>query len=116
MQPVKIKISLLIQSARVFVICQVRISLTRILCTPRLSLELNGDRLIVLRFNETSTLVVHFMSSPRAREKRDRRDSSRYAREGQGRDENDNKGSNRRNYNIPPLPVPAARTAGLAQL
>ena len=31
--------------------------------------------LIVLGFNDTSTLVGHFVSSPREREKRDRRDS-----------------------------------------
>ena len=30
--------------------------------------------LIVLGFNDTSTLVGHFVSSPREREKRDRRD------------------------------------------
>ena len=34
-------------------------------------------RLIVLGFNDTSTLVGHFVSSPREREKRDRRDSRR---------------------------------------
>ena len=32
--------------------------------------------LIVLGFNDTSTLVGHFVSSPREREKRDRSDSS----------------------------------------
>ena len=31
--------------------------------------------MIVLGFNDTSTLVGHFVSSPREREKRDRRDS-----------------------------------------
>ena len=31
--------------------------------------------LIVLGFNDTSTLEGHFVSSPREREKRDRRDS-----------------------------------------
>ena len=31
--------------------------------------------LIVLGFNDTSTLVGHFVSPPREREKRDRRDS-----------------------------------------
>ena len=36
--------------------------------------ELNAH-LIVLGFNDTSTLVGHFVSSPREREKRDRRDS-----------------------------------------
>ena len=39
--------------------------------------------LIVLGFNDTSTLVDHFVSSPREREKRDRRDSRRDEREGQ---------------------------------
>ena len=41
--------------------------------------------LIVLGFNDTSTLVGHFVSSPREREKSDRRDSRRDEREGQGR-------------------------------
>ena len=35
-----------------------------------------GRILIQLGFNVTSTLVGHFVSSPREREKRDRRDSS----------------------------------------
>ena len=38
--------------------------------------------LIVLGFNDTSTLVGHFVSSPREKEKRD---SRRGEREGQGR-------------------------------
>ena len=42
---------------------------------------------IVLGFNDTSTLVGHFVSSPREREKSDRRDSRRDEREGQGRKE-----------------------------
>ena len=46
-----------------------------------------GIRLIVLGFNDTSTLVGHFVSSPRKREKSDRRDSRRDEREGQGRKE-----------------------------
>ena len=41
--------------------------------------------LIVLGFNDTSTLVGHFVSSPREREKRDRRDSRRGEKEVQGR-------------------------------
>ena len=45
---------------------------------------------IVLGFNDTSTLVGHFVSSPREREKRDRRDSRRDEREGQGRKRNRN--------------------------
>ena len=43
--------------------------------------------LIVLGFNDTSTLVGHFVSSPREREKRD---SRRNEREGQGRKRNRN--------------------------
>ena len=34
-------------------------------------------RVVGLGFNDTSTLVGHFVSSPREREKRDRRDSGR---------------------------------------
>ena len=49
-----------------------------------------NDWLIVLGFNDTSTLVGHFVSSPREREKRDRRDSRRDEREGQGRKRNRN--------------------------
>ena len=40
--------------------------------------------LIMLGFNDTSTLVGHFVSSPRERKKRDRRDSKGDEREGQG--------------------------------
>ena len=36
-----------------------------------------------------STLVGHFVSSPREREKRDRRDNRGDEREGQGRKENE---------------------------
>ena len=43
----------------------------------------------MLGFNDTSTLVGHFVSSPKEREKRDRRDS-RNEREGQGRKRNRN--------------------------
>ena len=46
--------------------------------------------LIVLGFNNTSTLVGHFVSSPREREKRDRRDRRRDEREEQGRQRNRN--------------------------
>ena len=41
--------------------------------------------LIVLGFNDMSTLVGHFVSSPREREKRDKRDSRGEEREGQER-------------------------------
>ena len=44
--------------------------------------------LIVLGFNVMSTLVGHFVLSPREREKRDRRDS-RDERDGTGRNENE---------------------------
>ena len=46
--------------------------------------------LIVFGFNDTSTLVSHFVSSPREREKRERRDSRRDEREEQGRKRNRN--------------------------
>ena len=49
-----------------------------------------GDWLIVLGFNDTSTLEGHFVSSPREREKRDRRESRGDEREGQGRKRNRN--------------------------
>ena len=50
----------------------------------------NPDQLIVLGFNDTSTLEGHFVSSPREREKRDRRESRGDEREGQGRKRNRN--------------------------
>ena len=46
--------------------------------------------LIVLGFNDRSTLVGHFVSSPRERETRDRRDSRRDERQEQGRKRNSN--------------------------
>ena len=48
-------------------------------------------RLIVLGFDDMSTLVGHFVSSPIEREKRDRRDSKGDVREGQGWKRNRNK-------------------------
>ena len=39
----------------------------------------------MLGFNDMSTLVGQFVSSPREREKRDRKDSTGYEREGQER-------------------------------
>ena len=44
----------------------------------------------MLGFNDTSTLVGHFVLSPREREKGDRRDSRRDERERQGRKRNRN--------------------------
>ena len=52
---------------------------------------------IVLGLNDMSTLVGHFVSSPREREKTDRRVSRGDKSEGQGRKRN------RRNRNIPLL-------------
>ena len=46
------------------------------------------EQLIVLGFNDTSTLVGHFVSSQRDREKRNRRDSRGDEKEGQGRKKN----------------------------
>ena len=46
--------------------------------------------IIVLGFNNTSTLVSHFVSSPREWEKRDRRDCRGDERGGQGRKRNRN--------------------------
>ena len=48
------------------------------------------QRLIVLGFNDASTLVGYFVSSARKREKRNRRDSSGDDRKGQGRQRNRN--------------------------
>ena len=44
----------------------------------------------MLGFNDMSTLEGHFVSSPREREKRDRRESRGDEREGQGRKRNRN--------------------------
>ena len=70
------------------------------------------DQLIVLGFNDTSNLASHFVSSPREREKRYRRDSRRDEREGQ---EETGTGVKVKKENIPPLPLPATRIAGLVQ-
>ena len=43
----------------------------------------------VLGFNDTSTIVAHFVLSPREREKRDRKDSRGDERKGQRRNENE---------------------------
>ena len=53
-------------------------------------IPVKGMHLIVLGFNDTSTLEGHFVSSPREREKRDRRESRGDEREGQGRKRNRN--------------------------
>ena len=64
--------------------------------------------MIVLGFHDTSTVVGHFVSSPREREKRYRRDSSGDEKEGQGRKRKMNESEeNRRNKNIPLYPYQA---------
>ena len=61
----------------------------------------------MLWFNDTSTLVGHFVLSPREREKRDR-----WHRRTGKKEEPEWKWRNRRNKNIPPQPLPATRIAG----
>ena len=56
------------------------------MCTvPHIFFTLFNGVLIVCLFNDMSTFVGHFVSSPREREKRDRR----HEREGYGRKENE---------------------------
>ena len=60
----------------------------------------------VLVFNDTSTLMSHFVSSPREREKRDKRDSRRHEREGQERKRNRNEREETEEIKkIPSLPL-----------
>ena len=57
------------------------------------TVHFNANRwlwLTVLEFNDMSTLVGHFVSSSREREKRDKRDSGGDEKEGQGRKRNRN--------------------------
>ena len=58
--------------------------------------------LIALGFNDTSTLVGHFVSSPREREKRDRRDSRGYESEEHGRKRNRNESEETEKIKTPP--------------
>ena len=102
----------------VFSIYSVTLKVTSKICSRRHSKFFSyfSVNLIVLGFNDMSTLEGHFVSSPREREKRDRRESRGDEREGQGDEEQEWKWRNRRNKNIPPLPLPTTRIAGLAQL
>ena len=70
----------------------------------------------MIEFNNPSTLMGHFVLSPREREKTDRRDSRRDEREGQGRKRNRNESEETEEIKTFPLPLPATRIAGLAQL
>ena len=56
----------------------------------------------MLGFNDRSTLVNHFVSSPREREKRDRRDSRRDEKEGHGRERNRNESEETEEINTCP--------------
>ena len=68
-------------------------------------------------FKDMSTLVGHFVSSPREREKYDRRDSRGDEREEQGRKRNRNETEETGEIkNITPLPLPTTRIASLTQL
>ena len=53
-------------------------------------MQLSEGFFIAMGFNDMFTLVGHFVSSPRERKKRDRRDSRGDEREGQGRKRNRN--------------------------
>ena len=67
--------------------------------------------------NDTSTLVGHFVSSPRNRVKRDTRYSRGDEREEQRRKRNRNESEETKQIKIPPpLPLPATGIAGLAHL
>ena len=57
----------------------------------------------MLGFNDMSTLVGHFVSSPREREKRDRRDSRRDEREELGRKKNRNESEETEEIKTAPL-------------
>ena len=70
----------------------------------------------MLGFNDTSTLVGHFVSSPREREKSDRRDSRRDERQEQVKRNRNESEETEEIKAFPPLPLPATRIAGLAQL
>ena len=69
-------------------------------CGIRIAQILN---VVVLRFNYTSTFVGHFVSSPREREKKNRRDSRRDERDEQGRKRNRNESEETEEIKIFPL-------------
>ena len=66
-------------------------------------------------FNDTSTFVGHFVSSPREGQKRDRRDSKGDEERDRGGGKT-NESEETEEIKTFPLPLPAARIAGLAQL
>ena len=58
----------------------------------------------------------HFVFSPREKEKSNRRDSRGYERKGQERKQKKNESEETEEIITSPLPLPAERTAGLAQI
>ena len=69
----------------------------------------------MLGFNDTSTIVGHFVSSPREKEKLDRKD--RRDKEEPGRKGNKNEWEETEEIKTDfPLPLPTKRIASLAQL
>ena len=70
----------------------------------------------MLGLNDTSTLVGHFVSSPRERETRDRRDSGGNKVDGQGRKRNRYESEEKEEITCTLLSSPATRIAGLVQL
>ena len=71
----------------------------------------------MLGFNDTLTLVGHFVLSPREKEKRNSIDNRGDEREGQGRKRNRNEREETEEIKKhSPLPLPATRIASLAQL
>ena len=93
--------------------------ISQLICRVSLNWDVSYKvpRLSVLGFNDTSTLEGHFVSSPRERENRDRRESRGDERDGQGRKRNRNESEETEEIKtFPPLPLPTTRIAGLAQL
>ena len=87
-------------------------------CKSRTSVRTNMVRFFLIDcvgVQRHATVEGHFVSSPREKENRYRRDS-RDERGTVEKEENEWKWRNRRNKNIPPLNLPATRIAGLAQL
>ena len=73
----------------------------------------------MLGFNDTSTLEGHFVSSPREREKRDRRESRGDEREGQGRKRNRNESEETeeiKTFPLYPYPLQGYRTGSATLL
>ena len=70
----------------------------------------------MLGFNDTSTHVGHFVSSPREREKRDRRGSRGDERKGQGRKRNRNEREETEEIKAFPFTLTCYKDRSLAQL